>query len=367
MRVITTTLLCLTLAIPVANAQIQPQTIGPTEKMPEPGKNWFMAVTDHGGYVYDATTGEMHGLISVSNQSPAVQPNPARKEFYVANSYYSRGSYGERTDVLVIHDYENLSPIAEIEIPKKITVLNFREYIGLMSGGRHLGISNMTPAQSVSIVDIVDRRFVGEISTPGCALVLPVDNNDFLTMCGDGTLMLVDLDDNGNEANRIRSKKFFDVQVDPIYDRPQRTAGGWLVFSHGGKVFDVTTTASRVNIGNDWDLLSDEDREAGWWPGGGQLASVHHGYGLLYVAMHQGEQYSHHEPGTEVWVYSLAAKRRIGRIEFETPVVDLMVTQEDEPKLIVGDEDRKTHVYDARKFKFERTIDGPPAGLFEDL
>lgn len=373
MRVITTTLLCLMLAMPVANAQIQPQTMRPSETMPDPGANWFMSISDFGsaggmgGYIYDASTGEMHGLISLGGQSPAVQPNPARHEFYAANSFYSRGSYGDRTDVLVIHDYANLKPIAEIEIPKKITVLSFREYIGLMSGGRHIGISNMTPAQSVSIVDIVDRKFVGEISTPGCALILPVDNNDFMTMCGDGTLMLVDLDDNGNEANRARSKKFFDVQVDPVYDRPQRTAGGWLLISHGGKAFDVTTSGSRITVSDPWEIVTDEDREAGWWPGGGQLATVHRTLGLLYISMHQGEQYSHHEPGTEVWVFSLASKRRIARIEFETPVDNIMVTQEAEPLLIVGDEKKTTQVYDALKFRHERTIVGPAGGLFEDL
>ena len=86
MRVITTTLLCLMLAMPVANAQIQPQTMRPSETMPDPGANWFMSISDFGsaggmgGYIYDASTGEMHGLISLGGQSPAVQPNPGRHE-----------------------------------------------------------------------------------------------------------------------------------------------------------------------------------------------------------------------------------------------------------------------------------------------
>ena len=44
-----------------------------------------------------------------------------------------------------------------------------------------------------------------------------------------------------------------------------------------------------------------------------------------------------------------------------------MVTQEDNPLLIVGDEEGGTHVYDALTFRFERTIDGPGADLFEDF
>lgn len=367
MRVITTTLLCLLVSLPAAEAQIQPQRVQPTEKMATPGPNWFMAETEDAGYIYDAATGEMQGLISLSGQTAAVQPSFARREFYAAGSYYSRGSYGDRTDVLLIQDFENLAPIAEVEIPQKTAILPFREYIGLMSGGRHVGVSNLTPAQSVSIVDVESRTFLGEISTPGCSLILPVEDNDFLTICGDGTLMLVGLDDNGRETNRVRSARFFELQEDPVYDRPVPTADGWLLFTHGGKAFDVSTEGNRIGISGPWDLVSAEEREEGWWPGGRQLATLHKGLGLLYLIVHQGEQYSHHEPGPEVWVYSVAARRKIATIEFETPVAGIMVTQEAEPLLIVGDEERDMHVYDALKFRHLRTIEGPGAQLFEDL
>ena len=367
MRVITLITLCLTLAIPVAHAQIQPQTIQPSETMGELGENWFMSVGDNAGYVYDATTGEMHGLISLSRRTPAVQPSLARKEFYAAESFYSRGSYGDRTDVLTIHDFENLSPIAEVEVPKKITMLNFRAYIGLMSDGNHVGVSNLTPAQSVSIVDVANRSFVGEISTPGCSLIMPVANNDFLTICGDGTLMLVGLDGDGNETNRVRSDKFFKLEEDPIYDRPVETAAGWLIFTHAGKAYNVTTSGTQITVSSAFDIVSEEDAEEGWWPGGGQLATVHKDLGLFYVIMHQGERYSHHEPGNEIWVFGLESGRRIARVEFEVNVGAAMVTQEAAPLLIVGDEEGETHVYDALTFTHERMIEGPPGSLFEDL
>ena len=83
--------------------------------------------------------------------------------------------------------------------------------------------------------------------------------------------------------------------------------------------------------------------------------------------MHKGEQYTHHEPGTEVWVFSLASKLRIATIEFEKPVVSVMVTQEAEPLLMISDEDGATKVYDALTFVYQRTIEGPGAELFEDL
>ena len=326
MRVITTILLSLSLAMTVANAQIQPQTMQPSETMPAHGENWFISYNNDSAYILDAATGEMYGLLTLSSHTPAVQPDLARREFYAAGSYFSRGAYGERSDVLVIHDYENLSPVAEVAVPEKLAWLPFRRYLGLMSGGKHVVISNLSPAQSVSVVDVENRSFVGEISTPGCSLVLPVENNDFLTICGDGTLMLVGLDDNGNESNRVRGEKFFELTEDPVYDRATPTNDGWLLFSHGGKAFDGSADGDEVLISSPWELVTEEDAEEGWWPGGRQLATLHKDLGLFYIAMHQGDRYTHHEPGTEVWVFSTTAQRRIARIEFEVPVANIMVT-----------------------------------------
>jgi methylamine dehydrogenase heavy chain len=365
MRVITFTGLCLSLAASVASAQIQPQTMQPSETMAEPGPNWFMAVTEDAGYIFDASNGEMQGLITVSSMTPAVQPNLARHEFYAADSYYSRGSYGERTDILTIHDYENLSPIAEIDIPDKITILSFRGYIGLMSGGKYLGVFNMTPAQSISIVDVENRKFVGELSTPGCALILPVENNGFMNICGDGTLQLIRLDADGGEANRVRSKKFFDVQIDPVFDRPRPTTDGWLLVSNAGKAFDVTTSEAGIKISDAWTFMADEDE--GWLPGGVQHTTVHKAFGLMYITMHEGEKYTHYQAGSEIWVIDIKSHRRIARIELESPAHTIMVTQETEPLLIVGDENDEIQVYDALKFTHERTINAPPSDLFEDL
>lgn len=366
MRVTTNAVFCFLLLSVAADAQIQPQTIT-VETLGDPGANWFISVSREGGYIYDAASGEMQGLVSLSNQTPAVQPNPARREIYAAESYYSRGVHGERTDILAIYDYENLSPIAEVEIPKKIAVLPFREYIGLMSDGKHVGLFNMTPAQSISIVNVENRSFAGEISTPGCALIMPVENNGFLMICGDGTLQLIQLNASGGEASRARSAKFFDVQVDPVFDRPLQTEGGWLLISHEGKAFNVGVSGSNISVSDAWELVNSEDAEDEWRPGGFQLASVHRALGLLYVAMHQGEPYTHHDGGSEIWVFDLGSQRRIGRIEFDVPVLAVLVTQEAEPMLVVGDDDDKTHVYDALRFTFERSIEGPGARVLEDF
>jgi len=370
MRVISLVTLCLMFVAPLANAQIPPRQ-STVETMDDPSENWFISLVWGGGgaYIYDGITGEMQGLLSLSPHTPAIQANPARKEFYAAESFYSRGVHGERTDLLTIYDYENLSPVAEVEIPKKITILSLRTYIQLMSGGRHVGVFNMTPAASVTIVDVVDRSFVGEISTPGCALIMAVGNNDFLMICGDGTLQLIQLDDDGNEANRARSGEFFSVEDDPVFDRPVPFNGGWLLVSHLGQVVHVAVDGDDIDISDAWSMLSEEDTDEEWRPGGGQLKSVHEGTGLMYILMHQGGEYTHQDPGTEVWVYNLLTQKRIARMELEVETGNIMVTQESEPKLIISDEEGGLHIYDALKLSLDRTIEdpGPGTSLIQDF
>jgi len=96
---------------------------------------------------------------------------------------------------------------------------------------------------------------------------------------------------------------------------------------------------------------------------------VHEGTGLLYILMHQGEEYTHHDPGTEVWVFNLLTQRRIARMELEVETSNIMVTQESEPILIISDEEGGLHIYDALKLKLDRTIEdpGPGADLIQDL
>ncbi len=360
-RILVSTLLVL--LAPVAGAQLAPELVG-VETMDEPGKNWFVAKSRNGGYIYDADTGEMHGLLSFSNFTSAFEIDNVRRQFYAPESYFSRGVHGDRTDIVTIYDFENLAPVAEIDIPEKIAVLPFRRHVGLSNDGRHFLVFNMSPAQSVSVIDVEDREFVGEISTPGCAMIMPVAERDFLMICGDGTLQLIQLAEDGTEANRERSKKFFDVLDDPIFDRPAPTANGWLLLSRTGRALEVTVEGKRIRLGDEWSLVEDDDREAGWVPGGGEFVSVHKATGLTYVLMHQAEEeFTHHDPGTEIWVMHAGERRRLERIELEVPAVSLYVTQSDEPKLLVSDEEGGLHVFDAISLALDMTIEDPGPGF----
>ena len=165
--------LAICFATPLSVAQITPEEII-VETLSEIGENWFISKTRNGGYIFDASTGEMQGLLSLSRNTPAVTKWGPRREFYAAESYVARGVHGERTDLVSVYDYENLSPVAEIIIPNHMARLSVRNHLGLMNNGRLLALLNMNPGHSVSIVDVQDRLFIYEISTPGCAVIMPV-------------------------------------------------------------------------------------------------------------------------------------------------------------------------------------------------
>ena len=325
-----TFLACL-FAVAASGAGVATETISTTELGPA-APTWFVVKAALGaGYVFDAADGEMIGTLSLTPWTPTVRRHAERGEIYAAETHYSRRHDGERTDLLRIYAHETLSPQGEIPIPKKIAALH-RHYLGILSGGRFVTVYNMTPAQSVSVVDVEDRRFVGEISTPGCAVTLPAGERGFLMMCGNGTLQWIGLDDTGDEANRVRSPSFFSVEDDPLFDQPTRTTAGWQFLSFAGQTMEVAVDNGEIVIGESWSILGEDD--AGWRPGGGQPTAFHAGHDLLVVLMHQGGVDTQDQDGTEAWILDRGTQRRIGRITFEAPASELLVVEGDEPLLL---------------------------------
>ena len=353
-----------------ATAQLAAETVTVTE-LPPPQDSWFLVKSYSGSYLFDGDTGEMQGLISHNFYTPALVPNLQRSEAYLVESWFSRGVRGTREDVLTVVDMKDLSTKTEIDIPDKAAALSFRNHIGLLEDGRHVAIFNMTPAQSVSIVDVVDREFAGEISTPGCAIIMPADERAFMMICGDGGLQYLELDGDGKETRRERSKSFFVVDEDPVFDRPMQTTDGWLLISHSGLAYTVDPNGGKMKISKPWSLLTEEDRAEKWRPGGDQPFTVLRANNLLYMLVHQGGVDTHYEPGTAIWVYDLQRKRRVGKIEFEEDhkASHILVSQESEPKLYVFGKESKLRIYDAHLLRHLRTIEnpGPGPGLLQTL
>jgi methylamine dehydrogenase heavy chain len=169
------------------------------------------------------------------------------------------------------------------------------------------------------VVDLEQRSFAGEIATPGCSLVYAAGARRFVSPCADGALLVVTLDASGREASKVRSQRFFDPWTDPVTEKAVRRGDAWIFVSFEGRVHAVDVSGAEPRFAEPWDLLSPEDRAEGWRVGGQQHLAVHAASGRLYSLVHQGPPDTHKDPGSELWVYDLAQRRRTDRIALRSP------------------------------------------------
>lgn len=268
----------------------------------------------------DLEDGHLVGILDSGWGLPQTLHPTRRPEIYVLETHYSRGSRGERTDVLTVYDAGTLAPTGEVVVPpKRALSATPVAHSALSDDDRFAAIFNLTPATSLSIVDAVERRFVGEIATPGCSLVYPAGNRRFAMLCMDGALLLVTVDDNGREVAKTRSRPFFDPEDDPVTEKAVRWGQRWLFPSFESWIHPVNLAGDEPVFDEPWSLVTDAEREDDWRIGGYQHLAVHPGTGRLFALMHQGGPDSHKSGGTEVWVFDLATHRRLQRIELVNP------------------------------------------------
>jgi methylamine dehydrogenase heavy chain len=286
---------------------------------------WAADASDARLALVDLDEGKLLGQINTGWGMPDAVFSRTRPEIYIPETYYSRGTRGTRTDVASIYDARSLSPVSEVILPPKRAINPGA--IGnsaLSDDDRFLAVFNMTPATSLSIVDVESRSLVGEISTPGCSLVYAVGKRRFATLCADGGLLIIELDEDGAVQQRIRSEPFFDPKADPVTEKAVRWGDRWLFVSFDGYVHPLDVSGETVGVEERWSLLSEGDRAGGWRVGGTQHLAVHQGSGRLYSLVHQGGESTHKDPGSEVWVYDLSAQKRVQRIELAHPGLAFM-------------------------------------------
>jgi methylamine dehydrogenase heavy chain len=296
-----------------------------------PGHHWFWMsdVILHRTALFDADSASLLGTISSGSAGAGfvIAPlfAPDHREIYLAETYYARGVRGERTDVVTVYDAATLQPVTEIAIPPKRA-----EYFpgvaanALSDDGRFMAVFNLTPAQSLSIVDVKARRFTTEVSTPGCSLAYAAGDRRFLMLCADGAALRVALDDEGQARSVERTATFFDPQKDPVTEKAVRRGNEWFFVSNDGIVHPVDVGGDLPRFEETWPLLDDEDRRANWRIGGAQHLALHARSGRLYSLVHQGGPDSHKDAGSEIWVYDLATRRRVQRIAVLNPLVSFI-------------------------------------------
>ena len=319
---------------PAARAELGAEPVGRVAVLPErPGPHWFWLsdVLLHRTALFDADSGELLGLLSAgtANVGFVVDPlfSPDHREIYLPESYYARGVRGERTDVVNVYDAATLQPLHEISIPpKRAEYFPGNAANALSDDGRWVAVFNLTPAQSLSLVDVRERRFVQEVATPGCGLVFAAGPHRFFSVCGDGSALVVALGADG-APTLTRTRQFFDPNADPLTEKAVRCRDEWLFVSYDGMIHAVDVSGPELRFAEPWSLFSDAERKAQWRIGGNQHLAVHAATGRLFALVHQGPPDTHKQGGREVWVYDLSSRTRVLQIALANPLAGLVRQQ----------------------------------------
>jgi methylamine dehydrogenase heavy chain len=348
---------------PLAVEQPTVATLGP------PHPHWILVndfnalgPMDSKVYLFDADSGTTLGMLSTGGWRNAVETAPDFSVIYSPETYYARGTRGPRTDVVTFYDTHTLAVVGEAEIPpKRASGMPQRAYSARSDDGRFVFVANMTPATSVSVVDTRTRQFTAEIETSGCGLVYGMGDRRFGSLCGDGTLLTVTLDESGQLASRSHTARFFEPEADPLTEKAARSGDEWLFFSFAGHVHPIAFDAAGATPGERWSLFDESERAAGGRVGGLAFAAVHEATRRLYVIVHQGGPDTHKHPGEAIWVYDLDTRRRVQVIDLVTPATVVAVSRDAAPLLYTTRLDVPAiMVYDARSGAHLRVIEGPP-------
>ena len=327
------------------------------EQLPSKSPHWVYVVDeaffneiDARVRLFDGDSYRHLGQID-AGYSPGVIQSPDGKTTAVATTYYARGGHGTRTDVVEFTDNLTLATAAEIVLPPKRAQVEPTYFnLGYSTDGRFLYVSYITPADSFGVLDPVNKSVLGEVDTAGCVLVIPSGPDRVSSICDNGRLLTVTLDSQGREASRALSDVLFDPEADPIFVQGVPSANGYAFLSFLGQVHEVDFSGAQPSIQTPWSLVGASERGR-WRPGGSQIAAIHRQLGRLYVPMHRGEEGSHKEGGTEIWVFDLKTHRRLARWPVAKsalgPVIAVQVSQDEAPLLFAAGERGSVGVFDA--------------------
>lgn len=296
-----------------------------------------------------------------------------RPELYVVETFYARGQRGTRTDVLTIYDRASLNTVGEIVLPgaKRAQVLTERGAFQLSADERFAYVYNFTPAASVTVVDLVNRRVVGDVDIPGCVHAFALKAGGFASLCGNGGVASTKLGPNGKFVSQTMSAPFNDIDEDPMFTRPAIIGGVAYFPTYGGRIQPIDLNGAEAVVGEAWTLeqpaapggkrffgLMKPKQPGKRLPSGWQLAS-HDDAGRLYLLMRETESLDDHDSGgDEVWVIDPVSRSVVDKVRLNAESQIIEVTAGDDPYLIAIGFDASVNVYRAKTGEFVRRIGG---------
>jgi methylamine dehydrogenase heavy chain len=337
----------------------------PTITLPAPRPHWlyvlepvFPYLVSSKLWILDGDTLGIIGMASAGYTANLVLSHDA-SAFYIAETYWDRGTRGNRADVVTFYDSKTLDVTGEVLLPEgRFLVVPKKFNAQVTTDGRYLVSFNMDPSFGLSLVDLQERKYLGEIETGGCSLAYPTGPNSVASLCPDGSFANVTFDASG-DAEVENGAPFFDSETDPVFEHPalHRPSGKAFFISYEGFVYPVTLDGM-PQVGERWKLQGDDPEAAAWRPGGWQLAAYHAPTDRLFVLMHEGGIWTHKRAGEEVWVFDATSHERLARVPLEHHSHSLTVSQDDQPLLFALTETASVQVYDATSFEHKGTKEG---------
>ena len=316
----------------------------------------FGSLIDSKFSLVDTETRRFIGMLS-AGQFATVNYALGRQEFYVGETIHTRGTRGKRQDIVAIYDFANLALVAEIDLrPNRANTVINKANAAVTGDERFLLVWNQNPGTSVTVIDLDRREIVNEVPTPGCALVYPDAVRGFMMLCGNGALLNVKLDADGQPASTESSAPFNDIDADPLSEKASKVNGIWHFVTYAGEVQPVDAQGAEAVIGSRWWLASAEERAQNWRPAGWH-GTAGHDSGLLWVGMTpNGYPGSHKDPAPEIWLFDVEAQARLARFNLRVPALSIGASAHEEPRLLVVNIEGQLDIYDGKSGAYLRTI-----------
>lgn len=269
-----------------------------------------------GVQVYASDTLAFLGTLGAGRNIKMLPPVVDGGPVYVATSYFSRHTRGDRTDVLEYFDPDTLVLMGEIELPPRITVAQSQRPLFRASyDGRFAFLQNATPGTSVTVIDLEAKEVTLEIDTPGCWGIYPaLTSVAFSTICSDGSFATYAFNADGTETVRTAGDEVFDVDEDALFIHGELVDGLYVFPSFTGNLYMMDLDGEMPELVGMFSVV--EGIEGDWRPGGGQLTAYVPAYGVFYLLMHSdAREGSHKSRSEEVWAIDIAAQEVLSRTE----------------------------------------------------
>ena len=298
------------------------------------------AIAPPGIRIIDGDTAKLVGTVYSSEYANFAWA-PDNRTLYVSETYWTLGNRGRREDVLSIYGGPTLRNEGEITLPGRTISDPKTHTFALNAAGNYAYDYSFQPAPSVTVIDLTQRKVLTSVEIPGCGLVFPFGERGFASLCGDGSLAVADADAKGHYSVH-RSKRFFDVTNDPVFDESvaDRESGLALFITYDGWVHPVHV-ADQPRFDEPWSIeeaagLSAATSQVGqitWRPGGQVIAAYQKSTGRLFVLMHEGHPWSSEQGGSQIWVLDVSRRRLLKRFDVPQSATLVAVTQDAQPLL----------------------------------